>query len=396
MPRRSRNRGPKGRTHREIANRLASTVNRSLGLPAAPAVPIQGGLGYLLNPSQVEAKRNKLKRQLAEYNQAVDRRNNNKNKSKNHPANRNLSTQAKVEVMPAPSAFGICMTSLYGMRMSGRPRNCNEYEPGVRIVGNTFFHYSASTDLNTLVSGTPILTTLQANATDATNIWNTNDATYKGSCRRLGPATFGRRVMLIASTYRFYAIRDLLIRYCPMVSTATSGNLAISIARDPLVMIRDPGSVVDNVNSVEGVVQYMPCFMSPVWEPCALRYHYNGPKVWSVWSANATAANYSTEIGDHVQAMILGRAQGITAGTSIGRLQLQYVIDFYEPGVVIDTADSLSSERRLTGSRLSIGLGTDDDECKESVLVPSGVKLAPNGGPEPSKRSSSLPPTKRM
>lgn len=280
--------------------------------------------------------------------------------------------QSKMQVVPAPANFGVCMTSLMSLRMSGVPQKCDEYEPGARIVGNSFFHY----DSDGAISGAPPTVPLVTGSTSATNLFGSNTGSELSFVRRLTPWAFGTRVGTIANGFRFYAIRRVLLRYVPIAPTSTTGAVAIAVIRDPYTILRNTGSVTDNLTTPEGMLSCIPSFMTPVWEPCALTYEYKGMKVWSTWSASPTAAVVAGDLGVHVQAALGVVGSGLTVNFTCGRIALEYVIDLYEPGPLLTTTANLNSVPPIIPSTRSIIV--IDEEEKEPVNV----------------RSKSLPPSK--
>lgn len=245
-----------------------------------------------------------------------------------------INSERRLELIPAPTSFGSCMSNVNDFYMGGRPQLHDRYTAGIRAVGNGFFRFSASPD----TAGLPGLTVLNTNATSTNNIFGQNAGSNEtGYVRRVTPAALGNRMAIQASLYRFYAIRHLRITYVPFLGTSTAGQVAISVIRDPYSLLNSASSgTSESLNLVDGQLVHRPSIMTPVWSPCSLEYRYSGPEVFSVWAFDPDPAAGRADIEEHVQLLIGGASSGISGGTQFGRIMVEYTIDFYEPGTVMD------------------------------------------------------------
>lgn len=284
--------------------------------------------------------------------------------------------KAQMDIIPAPTSFGICMTSLMSLRMSGRPQMVDEYEPGVRVVGNTFFHFDTA---DATVAGAPTGVLLTTPAVNMNNLFISNGVQELSYCRRLTPQAFGNRLGTIAAGFRFYAIRRLTLRWVPIVPTSTFGNVAVAVIRDGSVVTRNSLATSDALTTPEGMVSCIPSFMTPIWEPCALQYFYRGSKVWSVWPVNGTADSH--EILSHVQGAIGVIGSGLAVNSAYGRLALEYVVDLYEPGPILTGANLQST---LPSSTPQLCSKVSEEKIDEPVVVQMRSKSEPRSGtPKP-------------
>lgn len=229
---------------------------------------------------------------------------------------------------PAPISMGICQTNSMLMRMAGKPLPVDEYVQGMRLVGNTFFHFDQS---DQVTSGQPSQTQMGTGSSGtATSLWQNNaSANDYRYCRRLTPAALGQRVAIMGSFHRFYAIRHLRFQWVPLVATSTPGQIAVSVLRDvsPL-QSSNYTTGADSLTTMEGVMSCVPAMSFPTWEPCSMLYSYRGKRVWRI----TQPSSFENEAGDHIQAVVAAFLTGGSVSTIYGRLALEYIIDLYEPG----------------------------------------------------------------
>jgi hypothetical protein len=375
-----------------------------------PQMPKPGFHQFFTGPGNQLGNGSKKQKQKAKKALAADKR---------QHANGIVTPSSKpnVTLTPAPIAFGTSMSNVNDFKMGGKPQPNSRYQAGIRVVGSGFFFYGTAGT----TSGVPTDAILTTAASNLSNVFNdTGAASDANWVRRLTPSTMSLRLGLQATIYRFYAIRDLTITYVPVVSTATNGSVAFAIIRDPYQINRSSSAfAAESPRTPEGLVCFQPSCMTPVWEPCTLRYKFNGPEVFSIWSATQTDSDLSGDVGEHIQLLLGASASGLGASQNIGRLMIKYTVDFYQPGTALITSaisahldpahrDPRFDHRMLKGYRgfpqqrgeplkLSSEVNsslvcireTDSDEEKERPVVVGVDKLATP------TRSKSSPPLKK-
>jgi len=303
-----------------------------------------------------------------------------KGKSKANSSNLAPGTgQTVIENFNAPIAQGLCVSNVMMMKLASTPpQRSDEYVPGCRLVGSTMFHYDT---VSASLGSVPPFTVLAVGAGGGP--WGAAGGATIDFVRRVTPAALGARVISICSGFRYYAIRKLVLRFIPVNPTSTAGQMVMGLVRDPSAFVRNSTSAqADNIGSAEGILTLVPSVMSPIWAPCSLIYEYRGPKVWSMISASTAAADVSGELASHVQLCIAATTPAFaTVTAAIGRLMIDYVLDVYEPGPLLNVNGVQMLPPMSQGGH---------DEKEEPVLVVRETVVA---DANISSRSRSTPPT---
>lgn len=296
-------------------------------------------------------------------------------------------TPGSVDVVAAPTSFGVCMNSAIWARFSGKPLNNREHEPGERFVGSGIFHYSTTPTYVGNTGNTLIQTPGVSGGTDQ-NMFNDTGTSDTNYIRRLSPGALGDRPRTIASIYAYSAIRKLVLKWIPRVSTATSGMITFGILRNGYLLTNAMGAGGnDNYTSCSGIMNLVPSAMAPIWEPCSLEYSYAGDHLFPT-GLPASGGTTAVDQNYAVQGGLAVAGQALANSSTFGMFMADYIIDFYDPCPTVNQANvgapvvesfsncSVSSRAfspvpsavivpnsRTVATRMDV-----DDECKDDGL----------------------------
>jgi len=185
--------------------------------------------------------------------------------------------------------------------------------------------------------------------------------TYAAS---LTPENVSSRLAQYEEMYQWYAFRDLLITYCPLISTNTSVGYNLGINQNTSMAISEGAPSAADVN------EYSPSMAGPVYVPQTMKYSYHGKKLWS------TSTDTGSDALQSVQAQLQCILDGTpTASTTYGKLRITGAIDFYKQCPVFTTDPALVLRRRISkpGAAIEAVRVRYDRYC--SALLDLGRKL---------------------
>jgi len=248
----------------------------------------------LANVILVEAKASANKSK-ASITQAKKKRKKNKKTS-------DLQSLTSIKYASAPVNVG----AQYG------PSYIRKSKSGVQAMAD----YDASDGSERVEFSDTFGTQIQAGSSTATSGFGST-ATFVVN---LSPNSISPRLAQYEELYQWYAIRELIVEYCPLISTATSVGFNIGITNNlSQVQALELGSV-----TAADVNELSPSMSGPVYLPNQMVFRHKGMKLFSTNTDSAP-------LGTAVQAQIFCILDGSPATSTVyGKLRLCGVVDFYK------------------------------------------------------------------
>jgi hypothetical protein len=259
----------------------------------------------------------------------------------------------------APVSNGYCVNNAMTHKRIGPAQRNSEYQDGERFAGRSLMIFASSTASDTLVSSVTCAGSMFQPYNAFTTLW-------KNYLSVISPLNLGLRAQSTAKLFGFYAIRSLVLKYIPDVPTSTVGSIALSVAENVTALAAVSGVPYANNPSMANVLMFDPCFITTVWNPCSLKYTYNGVKCWSTNAAINTTTDPSNLSGPDMLAnyqLLLAGFTDVAASTVIGRVWVDYVVDFYSATPILLTT-------YLSDPREAKAYSDQKTESKEDSVSP--------------------------
>jgi len=196
------------------------------------------------------------------------------------------------------------------------------------------------------------------------------------------------RAFAIATTFQYYAVRELRLTYMPQVgtsSTAAMSMLCLAISQDAEEHLDVPEPTQTQL------LEQNVAMACPTWQTFTLEYKHTGVKLWRV---NPEAEG---SLDETVQCLLGGvlsvRDPGTEQGPKLGSLFCEAVMDLYEPQPIEGAGSftvSLPSHEVNPGS--GDGLYVGDGYYDGSQYPADYNAFVSGGGPTPFHPSAEAGP----
>jgi hypothetical protein len=229
----------------------------------------------------------------------------------------------KLSMSAIPSGYGFVAPETY-FRTNAKVQSNAEQDPrnGVRAEGCALF---TQVGINSLVPTAAFFGGLS----------NVND--QDNGFVNLTPSIIDPRLSALALTYQYYAFRKIRVIYMPSVSTTVGGMVHLGISKDSsqasiAFNVATPGAVGYSNATPQQVLEYDPSLMSTSWQPAEMEFLHRGTSLWE------TYPNGEEPTDSRIQATLVAIIDSLASPPSsatqlnLGKIWLQYEIDFYIPG----------------------------------------------------------------
>jgi hypothetical protein len=149
------------------------------------------------------------------------------------------------------------------------------------------------------------------------------------------PNNISPRLAQYEEMYQYYAIRELIVEYCPLISTATSVGVNIGINNSQQNQTAEGPLTAQDLN------EFSPSMAGPVYLPLCMRYRHTGTKLFS--TSNDSAPSNSAYQG-YIFCVLDGSP---VASTVYGKLRLSGIVDFYKAASPFSTDPSFVLRNRI-------------------------------------------------
>jgi hypothetical protein len=159
-------------------------------------------------------------------------------------------------------------------------------------------------------------------------------ATYNLS---IAPSALSPRLVQYEEMYQWYAIRELEITYCPLISTSTSVGYNLGISNNFSDSVQSLGTP-----TAQDINELSPSMSGPVYAPQTMCFRHTGKKLWS--TSSDTGSNALEYIQFILQCFLDGTP---VASTVYGKLRVVGVVDFYKQCPPFSTDPALVLKARI-------------------------------------------------
>jgi hypothetical protein len=151
----------------------------------------------------------------------------------------------------------------------------------------------------------------------------------------VGPNALSARLAQYEELYQWYAIRELVIEYCPLISTATSVGYNIGITNSIF-----QGSALGTPTAAD-VNELSPSMAGPVYLPNRMIYRHRGMKLFST---NTDGAPQGVPLQLQINCILDGSP---VESTVYGKLRVCGIVDFYKQVPPTSTDPALVLRNRI-------------------------------------------------
>lgn len=213
-------------------------------------------------------------------------------------------------------------------RTSKAPAHPSTGEPGVRVHG-----IQQMGDATMLTSGTGVTT---GSSNFAVPMYNYNTSAYNGWA--ISPSALGGALKAEAMRHQRYVFRELTFRYRPTCASTQVGQMVIGLFTDPVAYHDISTGITSTFAQFKSLTSSAD---TSVRIPMDLKYQYRGNQLWFIDSPSSSiSSNPGWGANTGYSAMSRFQHQGVLAGsfdqnvsvnTTVGYVDVEYVVDFYEP-----------------------------------------------------------------
>lgn len=240
---------------------------------------------------------------------------------------KNRTTQpdaAPASVYGAPAAVGVNFGPALLPFVGAEPQKDTDMtspgtwstQTGVRVYGSDMFTYNLRTEVVTSGSWQLLFN-------------STADPDYNVYVP-FTPSTVSSRLSLQESLYQYYAWRELVIEFIPLI-TPSGGGIAANLLSVGLLTDYDAIMALSNTSTLFSQVNSLvPSVAFTAWENAKLVYRFAGKRLWET----DTLIGGDAEGWTQLTMVAANRAAGVVGATDLSAIRVTYVIDFYMPSFV--------------------------------------------------------------
>jgi len=218
-----------------------------------------------------------------------------------------------------------------------------------------------SSTLGVRVTGTDIFSAayLATPRSNSSILFYNTTSSGQQSTMAVSPGRISSRLLQQETIYQYYAIRRLVIRYVPNVTpdilnlggsggtTAWSGATAFALGVQQSI---DSNLAPTNALQLFSAIrEYNPSFTTSFWLPASMEYVYNGVQLWEIDATVETDPEQLAQFELYASANSNLNASSGYQQTTLGYLEMDYVIDFYCPTAAQQTPQLMAIQRSLRG-----------------------------------------------
>jgi hypothetical protein len=176
------------------------------------------------------------------------------------------------------------------------------------------------------------------------------------------PSSVSSRLIQYEEMYQWYAFRDLTISVSPEMGTQNNGLLTLAIVQTPNGAVEIPSP------TTQEIAEYRPRLQTQVFRPRAMRYLYNGMKLWET---------SGTDLALTTQALFAAAFDNIATGATIAnQISICGTIDFYKDAPPSSVNPSIILRNRMRSMNLErkVKYITRFKDAVDEILKPLLVK----------------------